>query len=179
MPTSIASGTKTADGSEQDLATDTSNKNYLLKVDLGNMVNGEAVELRVYTKCLAGGTERLTYEGTYVNAQATPMARIEVPEDVYIRCTLKQTAYVTAYKDFPWKLMDVGAPTVADIIAGISEGSLDLQEILRIILAACAGKSSGGGTATVKFRDAADSKDRITATVDSSGDRTAVTVDGS
>lgn len=69
--------------------------------------------------------------------------------------------------------------TVADIIAGVSEGVLDLQEILRIILAAVAGKASGGGTATIKFRDQADAKDRIIAWVDVNGNRTSVTVDGS
>lgn len=69
--------------------------------------------------------------------------------------------------------------TVADIIAGISEGTLDLQEMLRIILAAVAGKASGGGTTSIKFRDQADTLDRITATVDANGNRTAVTVDGS
>jgi len=69
--------------------------------------------------------------------------------------------------------------TVADIIAGISEGSLDLQEILRIILAALAGKASGAGTTTITFRDQADTKNRIAATVDASGNRSAVTLDGS
>lgn len=69
--------------------------------------------------------------------------------------------------------------TVADIIAGITEGTLDLQEMLRIILAAVAGKASGGGTATIKFRDQADTLDRITATVDANGNRTLVVVDGS
>lgn len=70
-------------------------------------------------------------------------------------------------------------PTVAEILAGIVEGSLTMEQVLRIMLAALAEKSSGGGTATVKFRDHADSKDRITATVDTSGNRTAVTPDGS
>jgi uncharacterized protein (DUF1786 family) len=46
------------------------------------------------------------------------------------------------------------------------------------MLAALAGKASGGGTVTVKFRDHADAKDRITATVDASGNRSAVTLDG-
>lgn len=69
--------------------------------------------------------------------------------------------------------------TVADIIAGIREGSLDLQEMLRVILAAAAGKASGGGTTEVTFRDQADTKDRIVMTVDEDGNRTAVTVDGS
>jgi hypothetical protein len=181
MPTSIASGTLTADGTEQDLATDTSNKTYVLKVDTAAMVNGETIELRVYTKCLTGGAERLAYLATY-----GPVAPVEpmkyshkIPEDVSIRCTLKQTAYVSAYKDFPWKLLDVGPPAAADILAEALEGSLPLAEALRITLSALAGKSSGGGTSTVKFRDHADSKDRITATVDSSGNRTEVVLDGS
>ena len=108
MPTSIASGTKTADGTEQDLATDTSNKSYVLKVDTANMVDGETVELRIYAICLTAGTERLAYMATYVNAQAEPMKySMPVPEDISIRCTLKQTAYVTSYKGFPWKLLSL------------------------------------------------------------------------
>jgi hypothetical protein len=50
--------------------------------------------------------------------------------------------------------------------------------MMRIILAATAGKSDGGGTSTINFRDAADIKNRITATVDANGNRTAVTLDG-
>ena len=59
------------------------------------------------------------------------------------------------------------------------EGSLTWEESQRIILSALAGKLSGAATTNVKIRDQADTKDRIDATVDSSGNRTAVTVDGS
>lgn len=69
--------------------------------------------------------------------------------------------------------------SVANIIAGIADGSYDLQEMTRIIFAACAGKSTGGGTSTNNFRDSADGKNRIVATVDSNGNRTAITLDGS
>lgn len=59
------------------------------------------------------------------------------------------------------------------------EGSHSVADALRIILAFAAGQSSGGGTSTVTFRDVADAKDRISATVDSSGNRTAIgTLDG-
>jgi len=54
---------------------------------------------------------------------------------------------------------------------------MTLRQALRILLAASAGKSSGGGTSTVNFRDLADSKNRISATVDSNGNRTSVTLD--
>lgn len=67
--------------------------------------------------------------------------------------------------------------SVADIIAGIADGSYDLQEILRLMFAALCCKSSGGGTSSLKFRNSADGKDRITATVDSNGNRTAIILD--
>ena len=44
---------------------------------------------------------------------------------------------------------------------------------------ALAGKTSGGGTTTVKFRDLADTKDSVVATVDGNGNRTNIgTLDG-
>jgi hypothetical protein len=58
------------------------------------------------------------------------------------------------------------------------EGALTYDELLRVLLAVMAGKSAGGGTATITFRDYADGKDRVTATVTSNGNRTAITLDG-
>ena len=68
--------------------------------------------------------------------------------------------------------------SVADIIAGISDGAYDLQQMLRIMFAALSGLSNGGGTNTINFRDAADTKNRISATVDVDGNRTAITLNG-
>jgi len=108
MPTSISSGTKTADGTEQDLATSTANKNFVLVVDTAAMVNGEIIELRLYTKCLSGGTERLAYMATFIHAQAEPMKySVPVPANISLRATLKQAAYITGYKDFPWNLLSL------------------------------------------------------------------------
>ncbi len=107
MPTLIASGTLTADGTEQDLATSTSNNIYVLKVDTGLLINGETVELRAYTKCLSGGTERLAFMAVYVNTQGEPMKYLRVAENISLRLTLKQTVMVTAYKAFPWALLAV------------------------------------------------------------------------
>jgi len=56
------------------------------------------------------------------------------------------------------------------------EGTYTLKDAIRIILAFAAGKVSGGGTASIKFRSTSDDVDRIQATVDSSGNRTAVTL---
>lgn len=88
------------------------------------------------------------------------------------------------------------SPAVGDVVAGtgliewdgtaerraldqVVEGTLSLAQALRVMLAALAGKASGGGSTTITFRDVADAKARITATVDANGNRTAVTLDGS
>lgn len=57
------------------------------------------------------------------------------------------------------------------------EGNLTEYQVLRAMLAALAGKSAGGGSATLTFRDNADAKNRIVATVDSNGNRTAIVLD--
>jgi hypothetical protein len=66
------------------------------------------------------------------------------------------------------EVVDANAPANAN----------SLRETVNLIAGIVAGKSSGGGTATIKFRDLGDTKDRQTATVTAVGDRTAVTVDG-
>lgn len=53
------------------------------------------------------------------------------------------------------------------------------RQALRLMLAALAGKLSGAATTTVTIRDTNDSKDRITATVDSDGNRSSVSYDAS
>lgn len=69
-------------------------------------------------------------------------------------------------------------PTVDQIHDEVVEGTLTFRKILKILLAFAAGKSTGGGTATIIFRDNADTKARITATADTDGNRTEVTLDG-
>lgn len=57
------------------------------------------------------------------------------------------------------------------------ESTISIKETLRLVLAALAGKISGANTHTVTIRNVGDSKDRITATVDDYGNRTAITYD--
>lgn len=64
----------------------------------------------------------------------------------------------------------------ATVAARTVDGSIDELEALKVILAALAGKASGGGTTTLTFRNAADSANVLTMTVDSSGNRSAVTL---
>lgn len=73
-------------------------------------------------------------------------------------------------------LVQIGHEGMMDETDGVEPG-LTLRGALRVKKAAMAGKSSGAGTGTERFRNTADTKDRITATVDANGNRTAVTLD--
>jgi hypothetical protein len=66
--------------------------------------------------------------------------------------------------------------TAAAILASGDVDGYSLEETLKLCLAALAGKLSGASTTTVTIRAADDSADRITATVDSDGNRSAVTL---
>ncbi|MCC7043564.1 MAG: hypothetical protein IT183_06865 [Acidobacteria bacterium] len=70
------------------------------------------------------------------------------------------------------------AQAVADAVwAQAIEAGLSADDVLRLIAAASAGKLSGAATTTIRIRDLADTTDRIVATVDSSGNRSAITLD--
>jgi hypothetical protein len=74
-------------------------------------------------------------------------------------------------------------PSAASIAAAdgarVVDGSYSVDELLRIIASVLAGKVSGAGTGTETFRDLADTKNRVVAAVDTAGNRTAITLNGS
>lgn len=73
---------------------------------------------------------------------------------------------------------NANADALLDRSAGV-ETSWTMRQAMRIMLSALAGKASGLAGTSVAYRDMADSKNRIAATVDSNGNRTAVTLDAS
>lgn len=70
-----------------------------------------------------------------------------------------------------------GGTTPASIWQYLVDGSFSAEELVRIMAAALAGKASGANSSEMRFRDLADTKDRIVATVDQYGNRAAVTLD--
>lgn len=66
------------------------------------------------------------------------------------------------------EVVDAGAPANCN----------SLRENINVMASILAGKSSGGGTNTLVFRDLGDTKARQTETVDADGNRTAATQDG-
>jgi len=66
---------------------------------------------------------------------------------------------------------------IADAVLGAAvEGSYTLQQLLQLMAGVLFGKASGGGTTTVTFRNLSDTGNRVVATVDANGNRTAVTL---
>ena len=76
---------------------------------------------------------------------------------------------------------ELAADAVAEIVAAVFaqaiEGTLTLLQAQRVQTAAAAGKTSGMDTGTGIIRDTTDAKDRVTATLDGAGNRTAITLD--
>jgi len=63
------------------------------------------------------------------------------------------------------------------VLAATVEGAYTVQDVLKLMASVMAGKVSGGGTTSVTFRDLSDALDRVTATVDTNGNRTDLTFD--
>ena len=75
-----------------------------------------------------------------------------------------------------WDTQTVLSTLVWDFVI---EGSYKAKELVRLFAGALLGKCSGAATTTVNYRNTADSLNRISATVDPYGNRTAVTLDPS
>jgi hypothetical protein len=66
----------------------------------------------------------------------------------------------------------------AEMWAQQLEGTYTAEQMMRLMVAALAGKLSGADTGNIAIRDIADTKDRIQATTTVEGNRTSVTLDG-
>lgn len=119
-------------------------------------------------------------------ATAANLATVAGYLDTEVAAILEDTgttipAQIAALNNLSAAQVAAAVPTAAQNAAAIlAAGDVDgysLEETLKICLAALAGKLSGAATATVVIRAADDSKARITATCDSSGNRSAITLD--
>jgi hypothetical protein len=69
--------------------------------------------------------------------------------------------------------------SAADVWNELVENNHSARELMRLFASVFLGKVSGAGTGTESFRDIDDTKDRVVATVDTSGNRTNIVVDES
>ena len=103
----VSSGTQTATiSTEHSLATSTTGKTYVLAVNTANMVNGDELELRIYTKVLSGSTKQLAYYAAYAHTQGIPNKySVPVPANQYCEASLKQTAGTG--RSYEWALLSI------------------------------------------------------------------------
>jgi len=105
MPSELASGSQLAViGTEHTLDTRTSAGTYQLQVDLSNLLDGDAVELRVKSKARsAEGTAKLAYLATFSHAQGSPIVFSIPVMSTYVVFTLKQTGGTG--RTFVWSVL--------------------------------------------------------------------------
>lgn len=114
--------------------------------------------------------------GTNLNATVSSRASQSGMDDLPTNAELA-TALGTADDAVLAAIAALNNVSVANILAATVEGSTTLVQTLRLLNSALGGKAGGLDTTTVHYRDLADTKDRILATVDADGNRTAVTLD--
>jgi hypothetical protein len=108
-PVEIANGTAngaTVGSTTTTLSTQTTAAYYQLVVDLSEMVNGDAVELKILTKTLTGSTEQVEFSLTYSNIQVEPVVRSPMLPVLWSwKATLKQTT--GSARDFDWSVVKI------------------------------------------------------------------------
>jgi len=137
------------------------------EVTLGGVTLARTVEfINGYTIEFEDGQYAVTLTGANNN-----IADVMVVNQVSLRSNNSAGLIVTGAGD---------PNTVADAIFNYTaEGSLNFKDVVRLIMATLLGKVSGAGTTTITFRNTPDSKDRVVATVDEVGNRSAVSLDPS
>lgn len=90
---------------------------------------------------------------------------------------LTAAAIATGAIDADALAADAGGEIADAVLDETTDTGYTLRQLMRGVAAALLGKLSGAATTTVTVRDAGDNKDRITATVDADGNRSAVTLD--
>lgn len=142
----------------------------------GDITDAELLGLGALLAALTGtGTTTPTLTGTgELDADIVAYGEL-TPEGIRDSVWNALAASFNATGTMGEKMNDAGS--ASNPWTEIIESGFTAAEILKLIAAVTAGKVSGGGTGTEVFRDLGDTKDRITATVDSSGNRTAITRD--
>lgn len=72
-----------------------------------------------------------------------------------------------------------GGATAADVWGFVGEGALTMDAMMRIVMAALSGRSSGIGTSQEIYKSVDGLKDRITVDFDANSNRVTVVLDGS
>jgi hypothetical protein len=119
-------------------------------------------------------TDNLPSDPADASVVAGLIAAVETKVDAVLLDTGTDGVVVASASKTGYRLSATG---VDDVLDEVVEGATTLRESVRLSNAALGGKASGLETTAATFRDLADTKDRIVATVDVDGNRTAITRD--
>jgi hypothetical protein len=114
-----------------------------------------------------------------MDANSTKLANLDVAVSTRGTSTYAGGAVASVTGAVGSVIADVGiTQSAADkVLASVVEGTHTLADSARLLNATLGGKSSGHATGSPVYRDIDDTKDRVTATTDPDGNRTAVTTD--
>lgn len=156
----------------------------LIRDTSGNIWNGSSF-VAYATADLGSYDIPLTQQGTASRYYAATFP-VSIADGVYAVTAYAQASGTPSETDtvIASGTMTIGATTAELTSAGvdavfdesIGDGTLTMRQALRVLIAGMAGKLSGAATTTVTIRNAADTANVIVATVDSDGNRSAVTV---
>ena len=142
----------------------------------------QAVETANTMTHQADGHWTLTLSASPWNDGDVSLEYAKTSTDVHVPVSrMLEVAYTTASDSSGYVFLNSGeydniSENTLTFTNGI-ETSLTLQQAIRLIVAASAGKVSGAASTTITFRNINDNKNRIVATVDTYGNRTAITTD--
>ncbi|MBI5598656.1 MAG: hypothetical protein HY890_02835 [Deltaproteobacteria bacterium] len=144
---------------------------YIIRM-AGSVTTSKSVATE-FSFLIVGNTAKEVYDRVGAPAGASlcnDIAQIYGAIDTEISTILAAVTDKTGYS--------LSATGVDAILDEVVEGTLTLRQMVRIMAAALAGKTSGGGTTTISFTGLDGATTRITATVDANSNRTAATVNG-
>ena len=142
-----------------------------LEVDFGSAYASLAtVGYRLYNNTGGDSVARTTVGVLEIGTGSYGVPAVNIPDDaVGIEWDTGGGSPVYAVEDLdPYRKRDSGG--------GLVDGTLTVAQSLKVILAALAGVASGGGTATITFRDVADAADVLEMDVDANGNRSSITI---
>lgn len=149
---------------------------------IGQLVVSGSVSISSAATVTANAFAALLGEAT-ITGSATPTGSITAlawgVTSISGTATVSGTRYATGKLEAEITPFTELSPTsLANAVwAQAIEAGYTAEEMMRVMAAALAGEVSGAGTSTVTIRDIGDTTDRIVASVDGSGNRTAVTLD--
>lgn len=108
MPTVEGSGTQLATGGEDTLFTSTSQRAFILTIDLSAMQGGDTLVVRGYVKATNGGTLLKGLEQSFSGVQSDPdklQVTIPIPSPWQVSYRIAQTAGTN--RSYPWNVASI------------------------------------------------------------------------